>query len=120
MHRLVLIACLLVAACVAAALLRVPVQAAGVSECTSPGCNAAPPAPVQTSLASELTLPRDQDLVAVNSSNGWVVDLRSRTYFAAECTAAKRLEAESSGTLRMRFEQTMIDLGYQRSDQPGC
>ena len=102
------------AACLAAAFLHVPARAAD-DACTTPACTPS------VSLASALVVPGARKADATVSRDGpqeWIADLRNRTYFDASCAAAAELDADS--TLRMRFERTLIDLGYRRSDAPGC
>ena len=82
----------------------------------------APPACVApVSLASTLTVPGARRTALVprkDDAPEWIVELGTRTYFDASCAAAAELDP--AGTMRMRFERTLIDLGYRRSEAPGC
>lgn len=107
------------AACLATAFLRIPARAAD-DACATAAC-ATPAVAVPASLASTLAVPGARKTPPAPPKDGtheWIVDLDTRIYFDATCAAAAELDPED--TMRMRFERTLIDLGYRRSGEPGC
>ncbi len=48
----------------------------------------------------------------------WVADPATRVYFRAGCEASGLVPQERQ--VRIRHEQTLIGMGYKRSNEPGC